>query len=257
LFKKTVLLLGIGFIFILPSIALASDDGIKEVSVWGVSDYPLICILPSLSRVYDLSNEVVDNFTSSWTKSKKLDDSVTKTDFISKVRTADFSFYLGHGLKDPYRLHLSNSHPWPEDDLINNITRSELSIGGDVEFMNFQTCNFLRALNSTERVQILGMMDGVHMMLGYGSTMWMYPGQMREYITRLKSGEYVKNAWVNAAKIYQPKAAPNVDVIAVMTSHDSTTYETLSDVGTTDPSPYSTSNASEYHLYTYTVALAQ
>jgi hypothetical protein len=100
------------------------------------------------------------------------------------------------------------------------------------------------------------MMDGVHILTGYGSTTWMYPGQMQDYVTRLKNNEYVKDAWVNASKIYQPKASPNVDVKAVVTTHDNTTYNTFNSVDTADPAPYSSTTAALYHLYSYTVATA-
>ncbi|MFC4769849.1 DUF6345 domain-containing protein [Effusibacillus consociatus] len=244
--------------------ASGSDDSTKEVFVWGVSDYPWNCNYSDLSRVNDLSNEIINTFPSTWTKRKTMDNSVTRSDFLNNVGYGDFVFYLGHGLKDNYRLHFGANHPWAEDDSANNIWRSDLQLGpwgstagGDVDYVNFHTCNFLRALDWNERWSILAMMDGTHMQLGYGSTMWMYPGQMQDYATRLKNGEYVKDAWVNAAKVYQPKAAPNVDVYAVVTAHKSTIYDKMSSGDSNDPPGFLDENANEFYLYSYLVASAQ
>lgn len=69
----------------------------------------------------------------------------------------------------------------------------------------------------------------------------------------LQAGKYVKDAWVDAAKIYQPIASDGDPLNAVLASHDSTTYDYYTNIHGPDPAPYSSTTAAQYHIYYYSI----
>lgn len=260
--KKVLIILCIAvFALTNTSFSFAADSSTNQIRVWGVSDYPWYCNYDDITRVVDLSNEVVNTFPSTWTRVKTMETSASRSSILSYINNYDCSFFIGHGPSDPYRLHLTANHPssLPRlqcNDSANNIYRSDLKLGGELDYMHFHTCNYLRASNTTEKTQVFNMMNGLHIALGYGSTMWMYPGQMKDYVTRLNNLERVKDAWINAAKIYQPLAKPSVNVIGVVVAHKNTLYHTIEGRNSTDPPSYA-NDPSNYSYTTYTVAYAQ
>ncbi len=189
------------------------------VNVWAVGAY-LSCAYGSLGRVDDLAYEIKNSYTgASITITENL--SATKSHILDNINQADMAFFIGHGPRDPViRFHLSK-HPIygplpqnPGASLCNepggNIYRSELRLGGQLEFATFHTCSFLRYTNQTEKQDMMRMMDGVHVMTGYDNRMMMWPGQMDYYVQLLKSGYSVYDAWKKSTSRFQ-KTPTEVD----------------------------------------------
>lgn len=228
-------------------ISITYRDKYIYVGNFGVADYSNYnCPLWSLSRVYDLSNEINTSFSEHNTQAKYLDSAVTRGNFFNVAPQKDLVFYMGHGYSD--FIHISSNHPKDDEtypytliskgDFIN----LGLGINNGVDYLHLQTCHMLEVQNET----LYRMLGSMKMILGYASRMQMYPGQMLNYINGLEAGKTMWDSWVLAGQIAQQ--THDEATYAARVFDDSYYYATLNNIDERKPAPYP-NNAPRYQAF--------
>lgn len=175
-------------------------------------------------------------------------DSVWESDVHTGgwIDKANFFVFAGHGLRYDYWPELNNMsslhfysqngdpdyHSSSEEGLDSvNATWDEVRVGstGTLRFASFYTCNWLKNGGSNERLQkIYQMFQGVNLMTGFASTMYLDSREGTEFGQLLESGATVKEAWFRAARKYQPQLDPSGSIVyARVVGHVSAENDTL------------------------------
>ncbi len=132
-----------------------------------------------------------------------------------------------------------------------NATWSEIRWGNNIDYSIIWSCNFLHTGGSTTNLnKIFSMFDGMHIMVGFASKMYMDPWEGELFGGYLYNGQAIKDAWSNATQQcqYQIGTTTVYAAWACHTSHEGDTLNTHY-----DPPTYASSPSSYVRKF-YTVA---
>lgn len=121
-------------------------------------------------------------------------------------------------------------------------------------------CNFLRNFGSTtNEAKILNMFQGMHLMMGFASIMYLDSREGSRYAARMGAGWTIKDSFFDAADYYQPslryeETNPTGIVIARvqgLTTKGSDKWDSSTAAGTS----YNGTNASSFSTWTKTITI--
>ncbi len=184
------------------------------------------------------------------------------------VDDVDFMFFAGHGFYDGYHgvpynsmhyftldsstdFHPDNGDAGHAEDAA-NADSYEVYWGYDIQdykpltkWVTTYNCNFL----NTSGDYWSSIMQGVHLVMGFGSVMYIVADEGKTYGKKLREGAEIKTAFFDAAKQYQPlnSTPTTVRVLgAAISEHDTLTNYSEK------PAPIGSDNE-DYYYWTVTV----
>lgn len=260
--KMIILLLSLLLLLAMTTTALADEDGSSvEIGMESIEDYSNFYnetglnygnINTSTDCVEGLE-DIVDDTSTSWLHGYDWEDmNVWEKDFKSSTESGndyrltddvDLVAFCGHGLADltkgPVMTDVDHDGAYVVRDTV-------LWGDRDLEWALMFTCNFL-----TPHIDDIGsMMNGVHMICGYRTVMWVTANGGEKFAARAIAGYSVKDSWNYYASQTQP-ALQNQDVKVAKMYHTSTESDKLWGYGTvaSDPTPFDTSSSGYYISY--------
>jgi hypothetical protein len=139
------------------------------------------------------------------------------------IDTVNFFAYAGHGAHYSYYAGLNGSnsaHFYSQNGNPNyhgsadegndsvNATYDEVKLGstGTLRFASFYSCNWLtNGGDQARQEQINQTFEGVNLITGFASKMWLDSREGTAYGSKLENGVSVKQAWFEAAQEWQPQ----------------------------------------------------
>jgi len=253
--KKIIIFVTIScmMFFGLSTTAFADKDGSSvQISRESVEDYSgtgyanLNTATDCVNGLINIVNDPNTNWTSgdNWTNGQVWENDFTANDSYNSD-DQDLFAYCGHGLLNygPYLADgTHDSH---------NVDRREIRWGDrDLEWALMFTCNFLTPSLSGSN-GIGQMMNGAHVICGYGSVMWVTANGGLTFANQAITGQSVTNSWAYYAGYTQPPLQ-NQDVKIVVLIHSSTASDRLWGYGTvaSDPVSYNSSTSGYYRIET-------
>lgn len=126
-----------------------------------------------------------------------------------------------------------------------NATWDEVHMGSTevLRFASFYSCNWLTNGGSQERQdKIMQMLEGVNLVTGFASTMYLDSREGTTYGAKLEDGFSVREAWFEAAQRWQPQLDPAgsivyARVVGHVSAKDDTFYSYQSSVPTHNEDP--------------------
>lgn len=256
--------------------AATDDDGIKEVGTdWQGAYRTNGCQYENLTYTKENAEKPAENLETKnkWTwKFNWYESLAAEIDMKSHsfggydniwADAVDLFIWAGHG---PYpNIHFWTNHS-TEGAPSANLARTEVRWGDlDMEWAALFTCSFLRHNSDEEFIKEIGpMQNGVHLIQGFATSMYIVNGQGQTYYNHLTgSGLFttvktVKQAWFETASYWQPKAARNNNydgtIIARIIGATASGNDYIWGYGSqsSDPAPYPNDNYSYWSLTVYT-----
>lgn len=251
--KVISVLILISLLLFSTSVAFADDDGGSvQISRESVEDYSgtgygnLNTSTDCVNGLMNIVNDPNTNWNSgdNWTNSQVWENDFTAND-SSNADDQDLFAYCGHGLL--------NYGPYVADGThdSHNVDRREIRWGDrDMEWAVMFTCNFLTpSLSGSDGIG--QMMNGAHVICGYGSVMWVTANGGSTFANQAIAENTVINSWNYYAGFTQP-SLQNQDVKVVVLYHSSTASDHLWGYGDaiSDPTSYNTSSSGYYRTET-------
>lgn len=231
-----------------------------------------VCLYGTIPTDYYVSNLMAElSQIPGWTAASTYSDRYAMEKYINSNRNnfadlTEFFIWAGHGLGISSQLgqgafhffNLNSSTVWhPIDNHFLdecNATWDEIRWGRKLRWASAYTCNFLKTGGSSANLEkIHKMFQGLHIITGFASTMYIRPDEGTTYGKLLRQGYVFKDAWVNAARKHQPKLSDvGFQINAAWAYHKA--YEGDTIYASTAPAPsYSSSTKTDFGRKYYTV----
>jgi len=218
----------LAFSLTVPASAVNSVTG----GYFGISSYSYCGYgnRAGVSYVYNLSTSLagvsLNNNNLQYTESyRAINNDVTTTN-IAGASQVTFFVYSGHGLNysaTSNALHVNKpssgtttSHSTLGENTSTLINLKTISTSFCHKYVTLYTCNQLtNSGNSTKAVNILGMMNGTRLIMGFASTMYLDSREGTLYGTNMEYYTIV-NSYIYAAQRYQPQRSSGDSIARVV-----------------------------------------